>query len=110
MDPDAMTMLLRDAIYNIEEEEYWEVFQHALKSPYEARTNDEDEEGEKPLVMMTKVVTIRVIVVMIAVVVTLEIVRMTATMIVIAIVVMAMIANIVATIGVNPLVIERMKM
>ena len=45
MNPDAMTTLLGDAIYNIEEEEYWEVFQHALKSPYEAKTNDEDEEG-----------------------------------------------------------------
>ncbi|KAK9988719.1 hypothetical protein SO802_028958 [Lithocarpus litseifolius] len=27
------------------EEEYWEACQHALKNPYEARTNDEDEEG-----------------------------------------------------------------
>ena len=49
MDPDAMTTLLRDTIYNIEEEEYWEACQHALKSPYEARTDDEDEEeGEAP--------------------------------------------------------------
>ena len=47
MDPDAMTTLLGDAIYNIEEEEYWEACQHASKSPYEARTSDEDEEGEE---------------------------------------------------------------
>ena len=40
-----MTTLLGDAIYNIEEEEYQEACQHALKSPYEARTSDEDEEG-----------------------------------------------------------------
>ncbi|KAK9998099.1 hypothetical protein SO802_017702 [Lithocarpus litseifolius] len=45
MDPDAMTTLLGDAICNIEEEEYWEACQHALKSPYELRANDEDEEG-----------------------------------------------------------------
>ena len=32
MDPDAMTTLLGDAICNIEEEEYWEACQHALKS------------------------------------------------------------------------------
>ena len=45
MDPDAMTTLLGGAICNIEEEEYWEACQHALKSLYEARTSDEDEEG-----------------------------------------------------------------
>ena len=28
MDPDAMTTLLRDHIYNIEEEEYWEAYQN----------------------------------------------------------------------------------
>ena len=39
-----MTTLLGDAICNIEVEEYWEACQHALKSPYELRTNDEDEE------------------------------------------------------------------
>ena len=49
MDPDAMTTFLGDAICNIEEEEYWEASQHALKSPYEVRTNDEDKErGEAP--------------------------------------------------------------
>ena len=42
MDPDAMTTLLGDPICNIEEEEYWEACQHALKSPYELRANDED--------------------------------------------------------------------
>ena len=42
MDLDAMTTLLRDAICNIEEEEYWEACQHALKSPYEVRTSAED--------------------------------------------------------------------
>ncbi|KAL0008519.1 hypothetical protein SO802_010021 [Lithocarpus litseifolius] len=45
MDPDAMTTLLGDAIYNIEEEEYCEACQHALKSSYELRANNEDEEG-----------------------------------------------------------------
>ena len=40
-------MLLGDAICNIEEEEYWEACQHALKSPYEARMSDEDEERGK---------------------------------------------------------------
>ena len=40
-----MTTLLGDAICNIEEEEYWEACQHALKSLYEAKTSDEDEEG-----------------------------------------------------------------
>ena len=45
MDPDAMTTLLGDHIYNIEEEEYWEAYQYTLKSPYELRANDEDKEG-----------------------------------------------------------------
>ena len=50
MDPNAMTTLLGDHIYNIEEEEeeeeeeYWEACQHTLRSPYELRANDEDEE------------------------------------------------------------------
>ena len=49
MDPNAMNTLLRDAICNIEEEKYWEACQHALKSPYEAKTSDEEEErGETP--------------------------------------------------------------
>ena len=45
MDPDAMTTLLGNHIYNIEEEEYWEACHHTLKSPYELRPNEEDEEG-----------------------------------------------------------------
>ena len=45
MDPYAMTTLLGDHIYHIEEEEYWEAGQHTLKSPYELRPNDEDQEG-----------------------------------------------------------------
>ena len=44
MDPDAMTTLLRDPICNIEEEEYWEACQHALKSLYKLRASDKDEE------------------------------------------------------------------
>ena len=49
MDPDAMTTLLGDAIFSIEEEEYWEACQHALEDPYERRMDDEDDEqGEAP--------------------------------------------------------------
>ena len=66
--------------------------------------------GENPLVMMMKVETTRVIVVVIEVVVTVEIVKMTATVIVIETIVKAMIANIVVMTEENPLVIERMKM
>ena len=104
MDPNAMTMLLRDAICNIEEEEYWEACQHTLKSPYEARTSDKDEErGEAP-VMMMKVVIV-VVVTMIV-----ETVKMIAIVIVKATTVKTMIANIVAMTGLNPLVIKKMKM
>ena len=45
MDLDAMTTLLGDPICNIEEEKYWEAYQHALKNPYELRANEEGEEG-----------------------------------------------------------------
>ena len=45
MDPDAMTTLLGDPICNIEVEEHWEACQHALKSLYELRANNEDAEG-----------------------------------------------------------------
>lgn len=45
MDPNAMATLLGDPICNIEEEEYWEAYQHTLKSPYELRASDGDEEG-----------------------------------------------------------------
>ena len=105
-----MTTLLKDAICNIEEEEYWEARQHELKSQYELRANDEDEEGEQPLVMMMKEVIPRVIVVVAAAAVTVDIVMMTTTTIVRAITVKTMIANTVAMIRVNPLVIEKMKM
>ncbi|KAK9993608.1 hypothetical protein SO802_023311 [Lithocarpus litseifolius] len=44
MDLDAMTTLLGDHIYNIEEEEYWEACRHTLKSPYRLRAHNEDEE------------------------------------------------------------------
>ena len=40
-----MTTLFGDHICNIEEEEYWEAYQHILKSPYELRASDGDEEG-----------------------------------------------------------------
>ena len=112
MNPDAMTTLLGDAICNIEEEEYWEACQHALKSPYETRIDDENEKGGKPLMMMMKAMTAIVIIVAIAVVVTAEIVGKITVMIVILkrIVAKIRIAKIVAMIGENPLVIERMKM
>ena len=45
MDPDVMTTFLGDVIFNIEEEEYWEASQHALKNSYEARIDDENDEG-----------------------------------------------------------------
>ena len=76
-----------------------------MKSPYELKTNDEDEEGEHPLVMMKKEVMPRVIVV-----VKVDIVTMIATTIVRATTMKTMIANTMAMIGVNPLVIEKMKM
>ena len=44
MDPDAMTTLLGDPICNLEEEEYWEACQHALKRLYKLRASDKDEE------------------------------------------------------------------
>ena len=66
--------------------------------------------GEKPIVMMMKVATARVIVVVIAIAVTMEIMRMIEKVIVKATIVKTMIANIVAMIRVNPLVIERRKM
>ena len=47
MDPYAMTTLLGDAIFNIEEEEYLEVYQHALNGPSEEGIEDEDEDNEE---------------------------------------------------------------
>ena len=46
MDPNAMTTFLGDYICNIEDEEYWEASQYALKSSYELRAHNEDEKGE----------------------------------------------------------------
>ena len=66
--------------------------------------------GEKPLGMMMKVAIARVVVVVITVVVIVEIARMIAIVIVKATIVKTMIANIMAMIGVNPLVIEKVKM
>ncbi|KAK9983151.1 hypothetical protein SO802_032676 [Lithocarpus litseifolius] len=48
LDIDAMTTLLRDPICNIEEEDYWEACQFALKSPYELKSNQGKEEGSAP--------------------------------------------------------------
>ena len=45
MDLDAMATLLGNPICNIEEEQYWEACQHTLKSLYELRASDGDEEG-----------------------------------------------------------------
>ena len=118
MDPDAMTTLLRDAIFNIEVEEYWEAYQHTLKNPYEVRTDDEnDGKGESPsddnkgsgngskiiivivkiaIVMIVGMATVGTIAVMI---VTMKEVTMKA-----------MVAEIAVIIGVNLLVIKRTKM
>ena len=65
--------------------------------------------GEQPLVMMMKEVMLKVIVVT-AEAVTVDMMMMTVTPIVKAIIVKTMIANTVAMIGVNPLMIENMKM
>ena len=64
--------------------------------------------GEKPLVMIMGIA--RVIVVVTATTVTVDMVMMTTTVIVKATIVKTMIANTVAMIGVNPLVIENRKM
>lgn len=47
MDPYAITTLLGDAIFNIEEEEYLEVYQYALNGPNEEGIEDEDEDNEE---------------------------------------------------------------
>ena len=118
MDPDAMTTLLGDAIFNIEGEEYWEAYQHTLKNPYKVRTDDEnDGKGESPsddnkgsgngseiiivivkiaIVMIVGMATVGTIAVMI---VTMKEVTMKA-----------MVAEIAVIIGVNLLVIKRTKM
>ena len=65
--------------------------------------------GEQPLVMMMKEVMMKVIVIVTAIAVTVDMMMMTATATVIATIVKIMIANTVATIGVNPLVIKKTK-
>ena len=60
--------------------------------------------------MLMKVATTRVIVVVIAAAVTMEILRMIATVIVKAAIMKTMAANIVSMIGVNPRVIEKIKL
>ena len=64
--------------------------------------------GEQPLVMMMKEVMLRVIVVT-AEAVTMDMMMMTVTPTVKAIIVKTMIVNTVAMIGVNPLIIENIK-
>ena len=64
--------------------------------------------GEQPLVMMMKEVMLRVIVVT-AEAVTMDMMMMTVTPTVKAIIVKTMIVNTVAMIGVNPLMIENIK-
>ena len=64
MDLDAMTILLGDAIFNIKEEEYCEACQHALKNPYEVRTNDENDERGEALMITIKAVVVKIIIVM----------------------------------------------
>ena len=66
--------------------------------------------GEQPLVMMRMKVMTRVIVVVIATAVTMDMMIMKTTLIVRATPAEIMIASIVAMIGANPLVIEKMKM
>ena len=102
MDPDAVTMLLEDAICNIEEEEYWKAYQHALKSPYEARTSDEDEEGGEALSDNDEGSNNKSDSSSDSNIVTMEMVRMIATMTVKETIVKTMIANIVAMIGEKP--------
>ena len=65
--------------------------------------------GEQPLAMMIKIVIAIVIVVVTVAIVIVDRVRMIATVIVNATIVKTMIANIVAMMGMNPLVIEKMK-
>ena len=66
--------------------------------------------GEQPLVMMKMEVKTRVILVVMAVAVTVDIMMMTAAPVVMTSVIEVMIAYIVEIIRVNPLVIEKMKM
>ena len=47
MDLYAMTTLLGDAIFNVEEEEYLEDYQHALNGPSEEGNEEENEDNEE---------------------------------------------------------------
>ena len=110
MDLDAMTTLLGDPICNIEEDEYWEACQHTLKCLYELRANEEDQEGGIALNdddedgsedKSDSVVTTATMIV--------DMMMMTATPIGTT-TAEVMIAHTVVMIGVNPIVIEKMKM
>ena len=123
MDPDAMTTLLRDAIFNIEVEEYWEAYQHTLKNPYEVRTDDEnDGKGESPsddnngsgngskIIIVIVKIAIAMIVGM-ATVGTIAVMIVTMKEVTMKEVTMkAMVAEIAVIIGVNLLMIKRTKM
>ena len=109
-DPDAMATLLRDPICNIEEEEYWEACQHTLKSLYELRASDGNEEGGTALSDDEDEVKTRVIVVVTTVAMMVDMMMTTTAPIVMTTVVEVMIAHTVEMIGVNSLVIEKMKM
>ena len=117
MDPDAMTTLLGDAIFNIEGEEYWEAYQHTLKNPYEVRTDENDGKGESPSDdnngsgngSKIIIVIVKIAIVMIVGMATMGTI---AVMIVTMkeVIMKAMVAEIAVIIGVNLLVIKRTKM
>ena len=117
MDPDAMTTLLGDAIFNIEMEEYWEAYQHTLKNPYEVRTDENDGKGESPsddnkgsgngskiIIVIVKIAI--VMIVGMATVGTIAVMIVTMK----EVIMKAMVAEIAVIIGVNLLVIKRTKM
>ena len=117
MDPDAMTTLLRDAIFNIEVEEYWEAYQHTLKNPYEVRTDENDGKGESPSDdnngsgngSKIIIVIVKIAIVMIVGMATMgTIAMMIVTMK--EVTMKAMVAGIAVIIGVNLLMIKRTKM
>ena len=121
MDPDAMTTLLGYHICNIEEDEYWKACQHTLKSPYEVRANDgdeekgttpsDDEDGSEDTSDSSSDSSSNDsghdddVVAMIV-----DMMMITAAPIVMTTTAEVMITRIVVMIGVNPLVIEKMKM
>ena len=81
-----------------------------MKSPYELRANDEDEEAGAALSDDENEGMTRVIVVVIAVAMMVDMVMMTTAPMVTTIVMEVMIAHTAEMIGVNPVVIEKMKM